>query len=527
MVMTHDNRTALTAQGVTKCFGVTKALDNASIEILAGEVHAIVGENGAGKSTLMKILSGVYQEYEGTLCFQGRPVTLPNTFMAQQTGICMIHQELNLIPYLSISENIFLGREFLTPFGLIDVKRMRIEASQLLDKLDLHIDPDRPVCQLRVGQQQLIEIAKALAFDAQVIIMDEPTSAISDHEVDMLFELIRALTEQGVAIVYITHKMEEVFQIAQRITVMRDGRMIGTHLARDIKENEIVAMMVGRDLKDFFVKAEAVQETAVLQVRDICLNHPTRPDDYLVDHVSLSCRRGEVLGLFGLMGAGRTELLETLFGVHPKSASGQVWVEGREVPIDLPQDAIEAGIALVPEDRKRQGLVLEMSVRDSISLASLNQVESCGFLNPRLEGNLARDYIERLQIKTPNAHQKVKNLSGGNQQKVVIAKWLATHPMVLLLDDPTRGIDINAKNEIYKLISELALTGMAIVMVSSELPEIMRIADRIIVLAEGRQTGEFLRGQATEESLLKAALPRQQSSHKNADPISLLKGNTD
>ena len=527
MVTTCDNTIALTAQGVTKCFGVTKALDNASIEIHAGEVHAIVGENGAGKSTLMKILSGAYQAYEGTLYFQGQPVTLPNTFMAQQTGICMIHQELNLIPHLSIAENIFLGREFLTSMGLIDVKRMRAEASQLLDKLDLHIDPDRPVCQLRVGQQQLVEIAKALAFDAQVIIMDEPTSAISDHEVGILFELIHSLIQRGVAIVYITHKMEEVFQIAQRITVMRDGRVIGTHHAKDIKENEIVTMMVGRDLKDFFVKAAAIQETDVLQVADICLDHPTRPNDYLVDHVSLSCRRGEVLGLFGLMGAGRTEFLETLFGVHPKTASGQVWVEGREVNINSPQDAIEAGIALVPEDRKRQGLVLDMSVRDSISLASLSQVESCGFLNPRLEGNLASDYIKRLQIKTPNTHQKVKNLSGGNQQKVVIAKWLATHPKVLLLDDPTRGIDINAKNEIYKLISELALTGMAIVMVSSELPEIMRIADRIIVLAEGRQTGEFSRAQATEELLLRAALPRHETSRNNSNPLPLLKGNMD
>jgi ribose transport system ATP-binding protein len=358
-----------------------------------------------------------------------------------------------------------------------------------------------------------------------VIIMDEPTSAITDHEVDILFELIRSLTERGVAIVYITHKMEEVFHIAQRITVMRDGRVIGTHHAADITEDQVVAMMVGRDIKDFFVKTEAVQETDVLQVRDICLEHATRPNDYWVDHVSLSCRRGEVLGLFGLMGAGRTEFLETLFGVHSKTASGQVWVEGREVFIRSPQDAIEAGIALVPEDRKRQGLVLDMSLRDSISLASLSQVESYGFLNPRLEGNLASDYIQRLQIKTPNTHQKVKNLSGGNQQKVVIAKWLATGPKILLLDEPTRGIDINAKNEIYKLISEVALTGMAIVMVSSELPEIMRIADRILVLAEGRQTGGFSREQATEELLLRAALPRHETSTRNANPLP--KGNMD
>ena len=527
MVSAGDNSIILSAQGVTKRFGATRALDDAHLDVQAGEVHAIVGENGAGKSTLMKILSGVHQVYEGTLRFQGRPVTLSNTQMAQQTGICMIHQELNLIPYLSIAENIFLGREFLTSLGLIDVKRMREEASKLLGRLGVNIDPNKPVCQLRVGEQQLVEIAKALAFDAKVIIMDEPTSAISDHEVDILFELIDSLTQRGVAILYITHKMEEVFRIAQRITVMRDGRVIGTHPASDITENEIVAMMVGRDIKAFFAKTEAVQDKDVLQVRDICLDHPTRPNDYWVDHVSLSCQQGEVLGLFGLMGAGRTELLETLFGVHAKTASGRVWVEGRETVIRSPQDAIDAGIALVPEDRKQQGLVLEMSVQDSICLASLDQVESYGFLNPRLEDRLAGDYINRLQIKTPSAHQKVKTLSGGNQQKVVIAKWLATNPKVLLLDDPTRGIDINAKNEIYKLISELALAGMAIVMVSSELPEIMRIADRIIVLAEGRKTGEFTREQATEEMLLRAALPGHETPTEDANPLPLFKGNRD
>ncbi len=525
MVNTRDNKMVLAAHGVTKWFGATMALDSVNLEIRAGEVHAIVGENGAGKSTLMKILSGVYPAYEGMIHFQGEPVTLSNTQMAQQTGICMIHQELNLIPYLSIAENIFLGREFLTPLGLIDVKRMCRETGQLLGKLGLHIDPNRPVCQLRVGQQQLVEIAKALAFDAQVIIMDEPTSAITDYEVDILFELIRVLTERGVAIVYITHKMEEVFRIAQRITVMRDGCVIGTQMAIDMTEDQVVSMMVGRDLKEFFIKTEAVQEADVLQVRDICLDHPTRRNDYWVDHVSLSCRRGEVLGLFGLMGAGRTEFLETLFGVHAKTASGQVWVEGREVHIGSPQDAMGAGIALVPEDRKRQGLVLPMSIRDNISLASLSQIESCGFLNPRLEGHLAVDYIKRLQIKTPNTHQTVKQLSGGNQQKVVLAKWLATGPKVLLLDDPTRGIDVNAKNEIYKLISELALTGMAIVMVSSELPEIMRIADRIVVLAEGRQTGEFSCGQATEELLLRAALPRHETPLTDDKPF--VKGNRD
>lgn len=504
-----DATMALTARNITKWFGVTKALDQASIEIRAGEVHAVMGENGAGKSTLMKVLSGVYQEYEGTLYLHGEPRQLANPRAAQDNGICMIHQELNLVPHLSIAENIFLGREFHHPMGLIDTKRMCSEACQLLRKLNLDVDPDIPVCRLRVGQQQLVEIAKALAVESSIIIMDEPTSAISDHEVGMLFGLIQSLAEQGVAIVYITHKMDEVFKIAQRITVMRDGCVIGSHPLQAMSEDQVVRMMVGRDIKDFYVKTEAVQESEILQVRDLCLGHPTRPNDYLVDHVSLSCRQGEVLGLFGLMGAGRTELLEALFGVHPKSASGQIIIDGREVLIRSPQDAIAAGMALVPEDRKQQGLVLSLSVRDSISLASLSQVESHGFLHAGLETALADEYVERLRIKTPSTKQMVKNLSGGNQQKVVIAKWLATEPKVLLLDDPTRGIDINAKNEIYKLISELALSGMAIVMVSSELPEIMGIADRIMVLAEGQQTGEFIPEEVTEEILIRAALPGQ------------------
>jgi ribose transport system ATP-binding protein len=359
-----------------------------------------------------------------------------------------------------------------------------------------------------VGQQQIVEIAKALSLDARVIIMDEPTSAISEREIGLLFDLIKSLTEQGVAIVYITHKLDELFQIADRVTVMRDGRVIGSGAIEEVTHDDVVRMMVGRDIQDFFVKAQATKQQEVLTVEQICLNNPIHPGDYLVDHVSFGLREGEVLGIFGLMGAGRTELLETIFGMHPDQSSGQVLWHSREARIRLPGDAIELGIGFVPEDRKQQGLILSMSVGANISLANLKLAERFSFLSNRLEKQLATDYIRRLKIRTASIWQSVENLSGGNQQKVVIAKWLATKPKVLLLDEPTRGIDVSAKNEIYRLISELAQAGLGIVMVSSELPEILAISDRIIVLAEGKKAGEFARSQATEELVMRAAIPR-------------------
>lgn len=498
----------LAANTVSKRFGGIQALDRVSLDIRAGEVHALVGENGAGKSTLMKILAGIYQDYEGQLLLDEKPVRFDNPRMALEHGIAMIHQELNLIPHLSIAENIFLGREFLNAVGWVDRRRTNRETMLLLSKLDLQVAPETPIRKLRVGQQQLVEIAKALSLKARVIIMDEPTSAISDREVDILFRLIRELAQRGVAIVYISHKLDEVFRISDRISVLRDGEYVDTFDAETLAPDRLIPLMVGRDVEDFFVTTETRNTTQVLRLEDICLGHPTRPGEYLVDHVSLSVARGEVLGVFGLMGAGRSELLETLFGIHPGKGSGHIWVEGQAVSIRHPQEAIRAGLALVPEDRKVQGLVLGMSVRDSISLANIQLAESYGFLNRRREESLARDYIQRLQIKTANEYQIIKNLSGGNQQKVVIAKWLATHPKVLLLDEPTRGIDVNAKNEIYKLVGELAAGGMAIVMVSSELPEILTMAHRIVVFSEGRLTLETTREAATEESLLHAALPR-------------------
>jgi len=511
MAQSKTDNIILQAKSISKTFGGIKALDSVSLEIYKGQVNAIVGENGAGKSTLMKVLTGIYQQYDGQTILDGDKATFANPKEAQKNGIAIIHQELNLIPYLSVAENVFLGREFINRFGLIDYKRMYSETKKLLERLDLHVNPRIQVSNLRIGQQQIVEIAHALSLDARIVIMDEPTSAISEHEIKVLFDLIRSLKAQGVAIVYITHKLDELFQIADSVTVLRDGKLVGSSSIKDITNDDIVRMMVGRDIKDFFVKTNIAKTKEVFSVSDMCLAHPRRQNDYVVDHISFTVKAGEVLGLFGLMGAGRTELFETIFGLHPKRSSGNIFINGREIKINSPVDAINSEIGFITEDRKLEGLVLQMSIAASISLASLKQTERFGFLSAALETRLAHDYVERLKIKTPSVQQIVENLSGGNQQKVIIAKWLATNPQILLLDEPTRGIDVNAKNEIYRLISELTQAGLAIIMVSSELPEIMAIADRIIVLSEGKQTAEFSRSQATEELIMKASIPKSLS----------------
>ncbi len=508
MAQHKNDNIVLQAKGISKRFGGIKALDNVSLDIYKGQVNAIVGENGAGKSTLMKVLTGIYQDYDGQIILDGHKITFINPKEGQNNGITIIHQELNLIPYLSVAENVFLGREFINRFGLIDYKKMYSETKKLLKRLDLNINPRIQVSSLKIGQQQIIEIAHALSLDARIVIMDEPTSAISDHEIKVLFDLIRSLKAQGVAIVYITHKLDELFEIADSVTVLRDGKLIGSSSIDDVTHDDIVRMMVGRDIKDFFIKSNVTKSEEVFSVRDMCLAHARRQDDYVVNHVSFTVKAGEVLGLFGLMGAGRTELLETIFGLHPKRSSGSIFIDGREVKVNSPSEAINFGIGFITEDRKLEGLVSLMTVAASISLASIEQTERFGFLSATLETRLAQDYVERLRIKTPSVQQIVENLSGGNQQKVIIAKWLATNPRILLLDEPTRGIDVNAKNEIYRLISELTQEGLAIVMVSSELPEIMAIADRIIVLSEGKQTTEFSHLQATEELIMKAAIPK-------------------
>ncbi len=497
----------LEARGVTKKFPGVIALDNVSFKVYRAKVNALIGENGAGKSTLVKIFSGVYQDYEGQILLDGGEVKFSNTRDAQSNSIGIIYQELNLIHNLSIAENIFLGREPLTPFKFIDYNKMYRETLVLLKELNLDLDPRAPISGLRVGQQQLVEIAKALSLKPKILIMDEPTSAISDEEISTLFKLIKLLTDQGVTIIYISHKMDELFQISDRITVLRDGRVVDSFKTGKVTEDLIIQKMVGRPLKELFPRTHTVTGDEMFKIENCTLAHPTIEGKYTVDHVDFKANRGEVLGIFGLMGAGRTEMLETIFGLHPNMSSVDIFIDGQKTDISNPGGAIKAGIGFVPEDRKLRGLIMMMNVKDNINLASLKRSGKMGLISEKLEEEYAGQYIEKLKIKTPSLQQKVANLSGGNQQKVILAKWLATNPRILLLDEPTRGIDINAKREIYALIDELVKADMSIVVVSSELPEILGISDRIIVIAEGKKKAEFGREEATEEKIMKAAIP--------------------
>jgi ribose transport system ATP-binding protein len=507
MIARRNNSVVLEAVNITKTFTGVTALSNVSIKIYSGEVNAIVGENGAGKSTLMNIFSGVYSDYEGKILLDGKEVHFANPKQAQHNGISIIHQELNLVPGLSIAENIFLGREFTNRFGFLDYGRIYAETEKLLASLDLDVSPKTKVSQLKVGQQQIVEIAKALSSDARIIIMDEPTSAISEHETEVLFRLIESLKKKDVAIIYITHKLEELKKIAEHIVVLRDGKFIHSGLLKDMSENEIISMMVGREIKDFFVRERPETGQEILRIEKLSLQDPFAPDGYALRNISFSLRRGEVLGIFGLMGAGRTELLESVFGMYPRRVEGKIFIEGKPAVVNNPLAGKKVGFAMVPEDRKLDGLVLQMTVSESISLASIENVENYGLINHRREKRQAGKYIHELQIKTPSVQQVVEKLSGGNQQKVVIAKWLATGPKILLLDEPTRGIDVNAKNEIYKLIGKLAKQGIGIIMVSSELPEILAMSDRIVVMSQGKITAEFSQTEATEENIMQAALP--------------------
>jgi ribose transport system ATP-binding protein len=498
----------LKVRHITKRFAGVTALEDVSLELQKGKVTAIIGENGAGKTTLMKILSGVYQEYEGDIEYNGNIVHFANPAEAQVNGIAIMHQELNLIPNLSIAENIFLGREAMTPSGFLDKKLMNKRSAELLKSLKLFVDPDTRIIDLKVGQQQVVEIAQALLTDSDVIIMDEPTSAISEGEVAVLFEIIENLRSEGKTIIYISHKLDELFRIADCYIVMRDGRFIGSGNMRETTHDDIIRMMVGREIRVLEKPKRESDTGSLLSVRNICLKHPSKENTNLLKNISFNLGRGEILGIYGLMGAGRTELLETLFGLKRKIACGTVYVEGKEVKISSPTVAINAGLALVPEDRKSDGLVLNMNVRSNISMAVLKEIVKFGMLNNRKESALAGKYIKELNVKTPSDLQIAKNLSGGNQQKLVLAKWLATKPIILMLDEPTRGIDVNAKNEIYQLIYNLAGSGLGIIIVSSEIQEIIALSDRVLAMSEGMITAEFMAEHLTEDILLKAAIPK-------------------
>lgn len=495
----------LAVENITKSFSGIRALDGISLELQSGKVNAIIGENGAGKSTLMKILSGVYTEYGGRVTLHGKPIRFRNTHEAEQAGIAIIHQELNLIPGLSVTGNIFLGHELVNAWGVLDDQKMRARAIDLLGQLHLSIDPGTPVASLKVGQQQIVEIAKALLLDAEVLIMDEPTSAISESEVAVLFEIITQLKSKNKTIVYISHKLDEVYRIGDLYHVLRDGRSIESGDLKDITPDELIGKMVGREVHWMKKSGSFSNGNELFSVNKPRLGRFGSP--HAMQDISLKLYRGEVLGIFGLMGAGRTELLEYLFGSGTSGPGFEITMEGKKAMIRSTMDAVAAGLALVPEDRKQDGLILDADVQSNICITTLQKLRGLFWLNAKKEEALAVQLIRDLNIKTSSPRQITRNLSGGNQQKIVLAKWLATKPKVLLLDEPTRGIDVHAKNEIYKLILELARQGMGIILVSSELPEILALSDRILVMAEGKITAEFPVQQATENILLKAAIP--------------------
>ncbi|MFW6259703.1 MAG: sugar ABC transporter ATP-binding protein [Tangfeifania sp.] len=506
MEIPNNQQPVLEIKNVSKDFSGVYALKNVDMEIFPGQVTAVIGENGAGKSTLMKIVSGVHQDFEGEILLNGETVFFKNPKEAAEKGVVIIHQELNLISHLTITENLFLGQELTSRFGLLDYPKMHKKAKELLTRLQLDVDPRTPVIQLRVGQQQLVEIAKALLLESKVLIMDEPTSAISDHEVKLLFHIIRDLKSRGVAIVYISHKLDELFEIADRFTVLRDGEKTGSGKMNETSREKLIQMMVGRKLTDRIEKKNELVQEEVLRVENLYFRNPENKTDYLVNDISFSLKKGEVLGICGLMGAGRTEVLEAIFGLFPKYVSGEIFIERKKIQINSVNDAISAGIGLVPEDRKLQGLILNMDVAKNTSLANLNSISSFGFINKKSEEQLSKEFIKKLNTRAASTKMEVQKLSGGNQQKVVIAKWLATQPKILLLDEPTRGIDVGAKSEIYNLISELAAQGMGIVVVSSELTEILAISDNILVLSESKLTAKLSREEASEEVIMKAAL---------------------
>ena len=483
---------------IYKSFPGVSALKDVSISINKGEVMALTGENGAGKSTLINILSGLYQKDSGEIYFEGKPVNIISPLDARKMDISTIHQELNLMPNLSIGENIFIAREKRKLNILLDKKKTNIDASDLMKLVGLEINPSTLVKDLSIAQRQMVEVAKALSVNSKLIIMDEPTSSLTDREVEILMGIIRKLRGQGVSIIYISHKLSEIFDIADRITVLRDGNTIGTVDIRDCSEEMLIQMMVGRELKDIFAKIDSKIEDYIFEVKNITSGK-------MVKNASFKLKKGEILGFAGLVGSGRSELMRAIYGID-KMDQGEIFLDGEKISINHPSQAIKYGLGFVPEDRKLQGLILGMAVRENITLSSLGKVSNYFFIKPSSEKVVSLGFIEKLSIKTPNQEQKVLNLSGGNQQKVVIAKWLAISPKILILDEPTKGVDVGAKKEIHHLMSKLTQEGVSVIMISSELPEILGMSDRIVVMHKGVIKGEFLRGEATQEKILSLAL---------------------
>lgn len=503
---------------ITKRYPGVVALDNVSLDVRQGELHAICGENGAGKSTLMKILSGVVTDFEGQLVLRDKPVRFAGTRAAEEAGISIIHQELNLVEQLSAAANIFLGREILSPFGLLNDRRMNRETRLLLRELECHVEPEELAGSLRVGDQQLIEIAKALSLETEILIMDEPTSALTESEVARLYRVIDQLRRRGVTILYISHKMDEVFRLSDRITVLRDGKLVQTLSRTATTPTEITHLMVGREIEAAQFNTQRTPGNEILRVERLSLPWPGHARAWRLNDVSFHLRRGEVLGIAGLMGAGRTELLECLFGSSQQRPRGRILLEGHPVQFTHPADALRHGLALVTEDRKRFGLFGQMDVGENITLCTLSESAAYGFIDRLEENHTASEMVNRLGIKTAGLRNPVTSLSGGNQQKTILGRWLLTRPKVLLLDDPTRGVDVGAKAELYRLIDQLCRDGLGVILTSSELPELLTLSDRILVLCEGRVTAEFSRRDATEHRIMEAATAvNQPLTHRDAD----------
>ena len=491
------NQPLLEVRDVSKRFPGVQALDKACLDVNPGEVLALVGENGAGKSTLMKILSGVYEPDSGTILMGGEEVTPRDPVHARDDlGISIIYQELNLALNLSVAENIYLGR-FPTRRGFVQFDRLYRQAEDFLGLLGADLDPRASVARLSVAQRQMVEVAKAISYQCKLLIMDEPTSALTTRETETLFEVTNGLREKGVGIIFITHRLDEIFDIADRVTVLRDGKTVGTFPIDEVDRPAVVRMMVGRDLSELFATREGEIGAPLLEVR-----HLSTPS--LLRDISFDLRKGEILGLFGLLGAGRTDLARALFGAGP-TPSGKVRLDGQPVAVRSPADATKVGLGYVPEDRKLHGLVLPMTVRENVTLAVLRELSLATIVRSSEERKLTDSFINDLDIRTPGREQRVNNLSGGNQQKVVVAKWLANKPKVLILDEPTRGIDVGAKAEVHAIMARLAEKGVGILMISSELPEVLGMSDRILVMHEGRVTGEFTRKEASRERVMLAA----------------------
>lgn len=521
----------LEMKNIIKDFPGVRALNNVNFEARSGELLALVGENGAGKSTLMKVLSGVwpYPTYEGDIYIKGQLKRFRNTKEAEASGVAIIYQELNLIPELTVAENIFLDRQFTTSYGTINWSQVNAETQKLLD--DLHISGFKPtdkIKELTVGKQQMVEIAKALSKQAEILVFDEPTSALTDKEVEALFEIIRKLKKQGVCMSYISHKMEELEQIAERVIVLRDGQTIGdVTLMAELTLDKIISRMVGRDIKDMFPKQDFQRGEKTLEVKNFEVDHPDLPGEKKVKNASFCAYKGEILGISGLMGSGRTELVTGIFGAFPKTSRGEVYLQGQSVNIKSPADAIKQGIGytygpplkfespqeainhgfgLVTEDRKAVGLILGQSVLQNMTISSLETVANrWGVINKAKERSLANEYVDKLSIKTPGLDVAIDTLSGGNQQKVIVAKWLNTKPKVLILDEPTRGIDVGAKVEIYNLLNQLVEEGVTVIIISSELPEVMGMSDRILVMCEGEIVAELSHKAAKKELIMEYA----------------------